>query len=410
MKLISKEFLNIILLTLAFTLLWQSFVKPKTEKPVIQEQTVIIEASRDSYVVSKDSKPILITIHNYTKDDIEILPCSEEIVFEVTTKNAAAKHDCNFDVSKNFILTAGESKSFDLLQFNYLLFPEKGYYDLKLKWRNVDSPDYIVSTSTIQFEDPSFFTQAWRFLIYAPIYNALALIAFYLPGKNVGMAIILLTIIIRTLLLIPTNKAMKSQRALQEIQPKLQEIQAKYKDNQQMIAQETMKLWKTHKVNPLGSCLPILIQAPIMIGVFYAVKSGFDVNHSHLIYNSYSYVDLSMLNTNFFGLLELTEKNLFVLPFIVGVFQFIQIKLSMASKQSKKEPKKKKSKKEIKKTEPVMQESMKMMQSSMLYVLPVMIAVFSAGLPSGIGLYWASSTLYGVIQQIVINKETCKKK
>jgi len=196
------------------------------------------------------------------------------------------------------------------------------------------------------------------------------------------------------------NKSMKSQKAMQEIQPKLQKIQKEYKGNQAKIAEETMKIWKQHKVNPMGSCLPILLQAPIMIGVFYAVKSGFSFHHEYLLYDFLPQIDFLTLNTNFLGILELTQRNYIILPLIVGGLQFFQIKLSMVKKKKEKSEKKK----DDNKQNDNMADSMQAMQSSMLYVMPLMIAFFCASFPAGIGLYWGSSTAYGIVQQIFINK------
>lgn len=110
-------------------------------------------------------------------------------------------------------------------------------------------------------------------IIEQPLYNILTLIASVLPTHDLGLAIILLTLLIKTVLLGPTLKSMKAGAKMQEIQPKLKEIQEKYKGNQTKISEETMKLWKEHKVNPFGSCLPILIQMPILFGLFYVIKS-----------------------------------------------------------------------------------------------------------------------------------------
>src|SRR3989339_407748 len=95
-----------------------------------------------------------------------------------------------------------------------------------------------------------------------------------MPGHSLALAIIILTLIIRTILLVPSQHAIKSQKKLQEIQPKLEEIKKKYAGNQEKIAMETMKVWQENKVNPMGSCLPLLVQFPIMIALFYAVKYG----------------------------------------------------------------------------------------------------------------------------------------
>jgi YidC/Oxa1 family membrane protein insertase len=399
-----KQILNIILLAVAFTLLWQSFTMKDQQEDLeaVENKGVLIESNKDSYVVGRETTPIEVTITNDTQNKISLIyPCDSEILFNVYSIDDEKTDSCDLNTTKTIELDPQTPYIFDLLPYSYELFSEIGFYKIEFLWKQSGSDEIQNSNVVVQFKEPSFITKGWRVAIYKPIYNSLVAIAYYLPGQSVGFAIIILTLIIRTILLAPMNKSMKSQRAMQEIQPKIQKIQKEYKGNQAKIAEETMKIWKQHKVNPMGSCLPILIQAPIMIGVFYAVRSGFAFHHEYLLYDFMPQVDFLLLNTNFLGILELTQRNYFVLPLIVGGLQFVQIKLSMVNKK-KGESKKKK---ENKKKGGDMADSMQAMQSSMLYVMPLMIAFFCASFPAGIGLYWGSSTAYGIVQQMFINKK-----
>jgi YidC/Oxa1 family membrane protein insertase len=156
-----------------------------------------------------------------------------------------------------------------------------------------------------------------------------------------------------------------------------------------------MALWKEAKVSPFGSCLPILLQFPFLIAVFYAIKDGLNPDNSYLLYTTYSDFSLQDINVNFLGILDLTKANLYVLPLIIGGLQFIQMKLSLA-KKAKKDKESGIVKKE--------KNEMEMANSMMIYMMPVMIAVFTASVPAGVGLYWGASTTYGIIQQIIVNK------
>ncbi|KKP36550.1 MAG: hypothetical protein UR28_C0042G0020 [Candidatus Peregrinibacteria bacterium GW2011_GWF2_33_10] len=404
-----KQIINAILLSVAFFLLWQSFTAQKTPNPeqaIPVNQELTVEASKNSFVMGRETRPMLIKISNDTQKVISILyPCQSEIMFDITESSVNQPDEfkaCPENGNKTSDLAPSQSISFDLLPFSYSVFPKAGNYNISMFWKYQDSPEIKKSMITWDLKEPSFLIKAWRIIVYRPIYNSLVVLAYYLPNQSVGLAIIILTIIIRTILLLPTNKAMKSQKALQEVQPRLKAIQEKYKGNQAKIAEETVKIWKEYKINPMGSCLPLLLQAPIMIGVFYAVQSGFTFNHEYLIYDFLTHIDILKLKTNFLGILELTERNRFWLPLIVGILQFVQVKLTTIKNNKQNLPVKKENK--VKDFD--MQDNMQVMQKSMLYVLPIMIAFFSASFPAGIALYWACSTAYGIVQQIFINKKS----
>ncbi|MEK7085452.1 MAG: YidC/Oxa1 family membrane protein insertase, partial [Patescibacteria group bacterium] len=231
-------------------------------------------------------------------------------------------------------------------------------------------------------------------LFYRPIYNGLIFFTYIVPGHGLGWAIILLTIIIRTILLVPSQKAMKSQRRMQDLQPRLSKIKEEFKGDQQRIASETMALWKEAKINPLSSCLPILMQFPFLIALFYVIQSGLNPDNTYLLYSQYSGFSLTDINTNFLNILDLTKANLYVLPLVIGGLQFIQMKLAMAKN---------------KKADDGKRNEMAIAGSMMTYIMPVMIAVFTASLPAGVGIYWGASTIYGIIQQLVVNKGGIKK-
>jgi YidC/Oxa1 family membrane protein insertase len=155
-----------------------------------------------------------------------------------------------------------------------------------------------------------------------------------------------------------------------------------------------MALWKEAKVSPFGSCLPILLQFPFLIAVFYAIKDGLNPDNSYLLYKQYADFTFHEINVNFLGILDLTKINLYVLPILIGGLQFAQMKLMMA----------KKTKKKVENGEKKEKNEMEMANSMMIYMMPVMIAVFTASVPAGVGMYWGTSTIYGIIQQMIVNK------
>ena len=113
-------------------------------------------------------------------------------------------------------------------------------------------------------------------VIYFPLLNALVFLYNYIP--DIGVVIVLLTLIIRIILAPSHHKSIKSQQAMTSLQPKLNELREKYKGDKEAQAREMMNLYKEHKINPFSSCLPLLIQLPILIGLFYVFRDGL-TNH-----------------------------------------------------------------------------------------------------------------------------------
>ncbi len=311
----------------------------------------------------------------------------------------ATREDC--EDAADTTIAPGQEATVSFSGWNYELFNELGTYKVAADIKVPDSPDKskIFESNEFEVKEQGWFSFLWTVGFYQPIFNALIYITSVLPGNQLGFAIIILTIIIRTILLIPAHRSMKSQRKMQELQPKLNKLREKYKDNQEALARETMALWKDHKVNPASSCLPLLIQLPFLIAIFYVIRSGLSPDNVHLLYEPLKDFSFSAINTNFLGILELTQVNTYVLPLIVGGLQFSQMKLAMI--RNKKKAATDSPEKEKKKKAPEMEVANQMM----VYFMPVMLALFTASVPAGVGLYWSTSTLYGIAQQFVVNRQ-----
>lgn len=219
---------------------------------------------------------------------------------------------------------------------------------------------------------------------------------------NYGLAIILLTIIIRTIMYPLMQKQMISMRETQKIQPLMQEIQRKYKHDKERMNQELMRLYKEHKVNPMGGCLPLIIQMPILI-LFFQVLRGFEyfVPNTEIIDGGFLWIKNVVeyqgemvaglaAPDQLFGVIG--NYNIGILPILVGVSMYFQQKLTMppvtVASQSDSS------------SNPAFN-TQKMMGT----IMPVMIAFISFSLPSGLSLYWFTSTLFDIIQKLVINKK-----
>jgi len=362
------------------------------ENKANQNSDIVLVASKNKFSqgsvvqikVTNNKKEKLTPWKNCPAEPLEVYVWNNG---EWIQKEATTEYEC--DAEKT--ISSGETQTLDYGNWNHTLFNEIGRYKIIYQDGNKEFP--------IEFEikSPSLFRQIWNGIFYKPIYNTLIFFASVLPEHNLGWAIVILTLLIKILLLGPNHKALKAQKALQKVQPELDKIKKKYKGDQQKIAQETMAIWKKHKVNPMGSCLPMLIQFPIMIALFYAVKFGLSPNNIYLLYQPLQDFQLNLIDPIFLGILDLKNVNTFVLPLIVGGMQFFQMKLSFSLKKNKQKGKSKKDSTQM--------NQMQTMNKMMTYTLPVMIAFFTATMPAAVGLYWGVSTLFGIVQQLYINKK-----
>lgn len=247
----------------------------------------------------------------------------------------------------------------------------------------------------------------FRTFFYNPVYNLFAALVLIFPGYSLGWAIIGITLIIRLGLLIPQQKMLVSQRRMQVIQPKIKAIQEEFKGDQAKIGMKMMELYKREDVNPLGSCLPILIQIPILIVLYQVILNISNPgNLAHLYHIDWlqSFRNIT-ISSHFFGL-ELAKSGGIVgivLGVLTGGLQFGQMWLSQ------KKIKANQPEKEEKPKDPNMPD-MQQMQKMMIYIFPAMAAIFAFQFPAGVGLYWLVGTLFMIVQQAVANRQAEDKK
>lgn len=271
--------------------------------------------------------------------------------------------------------------------WNNQLFAEPGKYSIKIPYEGG------LYTTDFEITPEGWFGALWGTLFTRPIYNLLVGLTVVLGG-DLGWAIILLTLMMRLLLLIPSQQAMESQKRMQRIQPKLQELQATLKNDQQKLSMETMKLMRENKVNPLGSCLPLLLQIPILLSVFTSIQNGLNVSFTHNLYEPLRNTNIEAINYHFLGFLDLSRPEVWVLPWLLAAIQFVQLRMTMAKAQSN-----------AKVVNTNGMPDMNAMNKMFMYMIPVIIAVSALTLPAGVSLYWLISTLFGIAQQYVVNRE-----
>ena len=224
-------------------------------------------------------------------------------------------------------------------------------------------------------------------ILLKPIFNAL--IALYNVTGDVGIAIVLLTLLVRLIILPITLQSLKSQKALQGLQPKLSALKEKYKGDKPGLAKATMALYKEEKVNPASSCLPLLVQLPIFIALYQALVQGLKNGGMDMLYGFVSKPET--VSALAFGFLDLAKASI-PIAVLAGISQFWQAKMLSTQMPSKK-------------IEGSKDEAMLgMMNKQMLYAMPVMTVVIGWSLPGGLILYWLVTNLLTILQQYVFLK------
>jgi len=236
-------------------------------------------------------------------------------------------------------------------------------------------------------------------VLYQPLLNALIFIYNYLPYHDLGLAIIILTIIIKIVLFWPSLSAIKSQKALQDTQPALEELKRKYKNDKEEMGRQLMKFYKDNKVNPFSSCLPLLIQLPILLALYQVFFSGLKLDAAtgllmpDQINYLYGYLQdiyrITPLNTMFLGFVDMAKNHNIILALLTGIAQFFQTKTLSTLKP----PIKSKGAKD--------ENMMVMMNKQMLYLMPLMTIYFGYTFPAGLSLYWLTNTLFTLVQQLI---------
>lgn len=212
----------------------------------------------------------------------------------------------------------------------------------------------------------------WNQYIVYPLSLLIIKIAEF-AGGSFGLAIVIVTILIRLVLLPLMIKQTKSSKAMMAIQPELKELQAKYssKDQktQQKLQQETMELFQRHGVNPMAGCLPLFVQMPILIGIYHAIMRTPELQQ----HANFLWFDLA------------APDPYYLLPIIAGITTFIQQKITMVGMENNPQ------------------------MTMMLWLMPIMIVVFAINFPAALALYWVVGNIFMIVQTALIKGPDMKK-
>lgn len=256
----------------------------------------------------------------------------------------------------------------------------------------------VVPSDTVNLDAPPGW---WEAIFVFPIAKALIWLSAQIAGlglpHGLGWAIILITLLIKVVTLPLTRKQLQSQKAMQDLQPRIKELQEKYGKDRQKFSEEQMKLYKEAGVNPLGGCLPLLVQMPVLWALYqalYAVAGANLVPEAQRIFMWIPdlFYPTMTVGTNWLGE-SFTAQNwgkLFAyasLPIIMLVTQLALQKMSQAPK----------SKNGGKGQDPQAQ-----MMGQMMFFMPIMFGYITLGLPAGLTLYWTVSNILSIVQQYFV--------
>ncbi|MBH9967996.1 YidC family membrane integrase SpoIIIJ [[Bacillus] enclensis] len=206
-------------------------------------------------------------------------------------------------------------------------------------------------------------TGFWNEYIVWPLSQLITMVADWFNGSY-GLAIIIVTLIIRLAILPLMIKQTKNSKAMQALQPEMKKLREKYSSKdaqtQQKLQQETMALFQSHGVNPLAGCFPLIVQMPILIGFYHSIVRTREIAEHNFLW------------------FDLGERDI-ILAVVAGITTFIQQKLMMAGTADQ---------------NPQM--------AMMLYIMPVMIVIFAINFPSALALYWVIGNIFMIVQTYFI--------
>src|ERR1035437_9545528 len=233
-------------------------------------------------------------------------------------------------------------------------------------------------------------TNIWNTVLYGPLLNALAFLVSIVPGGDVGIAVIILTLFVKTVLFPLSQRSIESQIKMNLLAPELKKIKDSGASKEEQ-AKQTFELYKHHKTNPFSGCLLVLIQIPIIFALYYVFMKGTNLEGGLL----YSFIKApAHMNMLFLGILDISQKNIIILAILAGISQYFQASLMPKPVVSDN------------KGASSFQENMtKSMQTQMKYVFPFIIAFIAYSVSGAVALYWITSNIFAIGQQMYANKK-----
>lgn len=229
----------------------------------------------------------------------------------------------------------------------------------------------------------------WNIVLYGPLLNALTFLVSIIPGGDVGIAVILLTLIVKAILFPLSQASIESQIKMNLLAPELKKIKDSGVSKEEQ-AKKTFELYKNHKTNPFSGCLLVLIQIPIIFALYYVFLKGIDLNSELL----YSFVNApEHINMLFLGILDISQTGILILALLAGVSQYFQALLMPKPIISDKD------------TGSFQENFAKSMHTQMKYVFPLIVTFIGYSVSGAVALYWITSNIFAIGQQMYANKK-----
>ena len=231
--------------------------------------------------------------------------------------------------------------------------------------------------------------------IFNPLYNGLVFLITVVPGADVGIAVILLTIAVKVILFPLAHKVAHMQVRMRDITPKMDELKEKYKEDKQKQTLEMMALYKEHNVRPFLSLLVVLIQLPIILGLYWVFfRGGLPDLRPELLYAFTPIPD--MINMQFLGIVDVGGRSI-VLALIAGITQYAHGHFALPKPKPRSD-------------EPTMKEDLaRSFHIQMKYVMPVIVIVIAYTISAAIALYWATSNIFSIGQELLVRRNIKKR-
>lgn len=229
-------------------------------------------------------------------------------------------------------------------------------------------------------------------VIFNPLYNGLIFLIEKLPFVDAGIVVIVFTVITKFILLPLSIKASKSQIQMKSIEKDLEDVKNKYKDNKEVLAQKTIELYKEKGINPFVGIFILIIQLPIVIGLYQVfIKSGLPEINTNILYSFVAVPEY--INMMFLNIVNISDKSI-ILAIVAGLTTFVQIKL--ATDSNKPNPSAKNS---------LQNDIARAMSVQMKYIFPVIVIFISYSISAALSLYWITSNIFSIIQEVYIKKK-----
>lgn len=234
-------------------------------------------------------------------------------------------------------------------------------------------------------------------LFYDPLYNLLVFVIHHIPGGDVGLATIIVTVIVKVILFPLSKQATKTQLKMKVLEPEIAKIKEKYGSNREEFGRKTLEFYRENQLNPFASFFLILLQLPVIIALAYIfISGGLPTIKTDILY---SFIQVpTLVTTLFLGMVDVGGRSV-ILSIIAGLAQFVQIRLSVPAYTPSKDPSKNAS---------FSDDLAKSMNVQMRYVMPVFMFFVCLSVSGAVALYWITGSLFTIAQELYFRK-TIKK-